>query len=37
MQPKDGHLEVPSGPGLGVGFDEDQLKAHVLDPYEPVG
>jgi L-alanine-DL-glutamate epimerase-like enolase superfamily enzyme len=31
-----GHLEVPSSPGLGINFDEDALKAHILDPYEPV-
>ncbi len=32
----DGHLELPSGPGLGITFDEETLKAHSLDPYEPV-
>ncbi|HEX2033597.1 MAG TPA: mandelate racemase/muconate lactonizing enzyme family protein [Chloroflexota bacterium] len=31
-----GHLEVPSGPGLGLTFDEAALAAHALDPYQPV-
>ncbi len=31
-----GHLLVPSGPGLGITFDEPALRAHALDPYEPV-
>lgn len=32
-----GHLVVPSAPGLGVTFDEGALAAHALDPYAPVG
>ena len=32
-----GHLEVPSGPGLGISFDEDALREHILDPYERIG
>ena len=33
----DGHLQVPSGPGLGITFDDDALAAHSLDPYTPGG
>ena len=35
LRPEDGHLEVPSGPGLGLTLHEEALRAHALDRYEP--
>ena len=32
-----GHLQVPPGPGLGIAFDDDALRAHSIDTYTPVG
>jgi L-alanine-DL-glutamate epimerase-like enolase superfamily enzyme len=29
LQPVDGILHVPDGPGLGITFDEDRLRAHI--------
>jgi L-alanine-DL-glutamate epimerase-like enolase superfamily enzyme len=34
--PAAGHLQVPSGPGLGLTPIGDAIKAHSLDPYETV-
>jgi L-alanine-DL-glutamate epimerase-like enolase superfamily enzyme len=34
--PADGHMQVPSGPGLGLTADDDALRAHSLDPYQPL-
>lgn len=33
---RDGHVEVPHGPGLGISIDEAALKKHTL-MYESVG
>jgi L-alanine-DL-glutamate epimerase-like enolase superfamily enzyme len=33
---RDGHVNVPTGPGLGVKIDEGALKRHTLR-YESVG
>ncbi len=30
LHPEGGFLEVPSGPGLGVAFDEERLSQHIL-------
>jgi L-alanine-DL-glutamate epimerase-like enolase superfamily enzyme len=35
--PEGGHMTVPDGPGLGLVANEGAIKAHALDPYEPVG
>jgi L-alanine-DL-glutamate epimerase-like enolase superfamily enzyme len=29
LRPVDGVLQVPSGPGLGITFDDDRLRAHI--------
>jgi L-alanine-DL-glutamate epimerase-like enolase superfamily enzyme len=34
--PEHGHMELPDGPGLGLVVDDEALKAHALDPYQPV-
>lgn len=34
--PVDGHMGVPSTPGLGLTVDDALMKAHSLDPYEPL-
>jgi galactonate dehydratase len=31
-QPRDGHLEIPTGPGWGVDLDEEFVRAHPWDP-----
>ncbi len=31
LRPADGVLRVPDGPGLGIAFDEDRLRAHLRD------
>jgi L-alanine-DL-glutamate epimerase-like enolase superfamily enzyme len=31
LRPEGGQLRVPSGPGLGITFDEERLRAHLLD------
>ncbi len=31
LRPTDGVLRVPDGPGLGIAFDEDRLRAHLRD------
>ncbi len=31
LHPVDGSLSVPTGPGLGITFDEEHLQAHILD------
>lgn len=34
-QPRDGHLEIPTGPGWGVDLDEEFVRAHPWDPDKP--
>jgi L-alanine-DL-glutamate epimerase-like enolase superfamily enzyme len=31
LHPQHGVLRVPDGPGLGIAFDDDRLRAHILD------
>ena len=31
LHPEGGFLQVPTGPGLGITFDEERLRAHILD------
>lgn len=33
---RDGAFDLPTGPGLGIELDEDWLRAHAVDPHEPV-
>jgi L-alanine-DL-glutamate epimerase-like enolase superfamily enzyme len=35
-KPQGGFLEAPGAPGLGLTMNEDVMRAHVIDPYEPV-
>lgn len=35
LEPRDGSLVLPKGPGLGFDFDEEALKRYALDPKEP--
>jgi L-alanine-DL-glutamate epimerase-like enolase superfamily enzyme len=32
LRPEGGQLRVPAGPGLGIAFDEERLRAHLADP-----
>ncbi len=31
LHPEGGFIRVPDGPGLGITFDEERLRAHLLD------
>jgi glucarate dehydratase len=31
LHPEGGYLQVPTGPGLGITFDEERLRAHIAD------
>jgi len=31
LHPEGGFIQVPAGPGLGITFDEERLRAHILD------
>ena len=36
-KPEGGFFQLSDAPGLGLEMDEDVMKHHVLDPFEPVG
>jgi galactonate dehydratase len=33
LENPDGRLRLPTGPGLGIGFDLDHLRGHALDGF----
>jgi L-alanine-DL-glutamate epimerase-like enolase superfamily enzyme len=35
LKPKNGYIELPTAPGLGVEIDEKALASHPAKPYPP--